>query len=87
MGRGFGSGGGEKVGPIIGVHSTSCKESIKVYEGRTRYCEWKFLYQEQQQQGGGRRPPPASQTPGSGDGNGLPFGTPPLPETTPTPGG
>ena len=28
------------VGPIIGVHSTSCDESIKVYEGHTTYCEW-----------------------------------------------
>jgi type II secretory pathway pseudopilin PulG len=35
---------GAKTGPIIGVHSRSCAESIKVFEGRTRYCDWKFYY-------------------------------------------
>ena len=34
--RGLG-GGGEKVGPIIGVHSLSTETSIKIYEGRTQY--------------------------------------------------
>jgi len=32
-------------GPIVGVHSRSCDESIKVLDGRTRYCEWKFVLQ------------------------------------------
>jgi type II secretory pathway pseudopilin PulG len=36
--------GGAKVGAIIGVHSRSCEESIKLYEGRTRYCDWKFYF-------------------------------------------
>lgn len=52
-----------KVGPIVGVHSTSCDESIKVYEGHTTYCEWKFIYREQPQVGGtqrGRRGPPTN---------------------------
>lgn len=31
-------------GPIIGVHSRSCDESIKVLEGRSRYCDWKFVF-------------------------------------------
>ena len=44
-----GPGQGEQIGPIIGVYSTSCEESIKVYEGRTRYCDWKFVYRERQQ--------------------------------------
>jgi type II secretory pathway pseudopilin PulG len=35
---------GAKTGPIIGVHSRSCADSIKVFEGRTRYCEWKFYF-------------------------------------------
>jgi len=34
----------EARGPIVGVRSRSCQESIKVYEGRTRYCDWKFVY-------------------------------------------
>ena len=37
---------GEKVGPIIGVHSLSTDTSIKVYEGRTQYDMWKFILQE-----------------------------------------
>jgi type II secretory pathway pseudopilin PulG len=36
--------GGAKVGAIIGVHSRSCEESIKLYEGRSRYCDWKFYF-------------------------------------------
>ena len=43
-------GGGEKVGPIIGVHSLSTDQSIKIYEGRTTYAEWKFVLQEAEQQ-------------------------------------
>jgi type II secretory pathway pseudopilin PulG len=40
-------GEGEKVGPIVGVHSLSTETSIKVYEGRTQYDLWKFALQEQ----------------------------------------
>jgi type II secretory pathway pseudopilin PulG len=50
-------GADRKVGPIVGVHSTSCDEAIKVYEGRTTYCEWRFIFKEDEQQGqrrGGR---------------------------------
>jgi len=49
-------GADRKMGPIIGVHSTSCDEAIKVYEGHTTYCEWRFIYKEQQQRGGARKP-------------------------------
>jgi len=42
---------GEKVGPIIGVHSLSTETSIKVYEGRTQYDLWKFTLQQQGPQG------------------------------------
>jgi hypothetical protein len=38
---------GEKVGPIVGVHSLSTETSIKVYEGRTQYNMWKFIFKEQ----------------------------------------
>lgn len=50
------------VGPIIGVHSTSCDEAVKIYEGHTTYCEWRFVYREQARpgagggRGGGNRP-------------------------------
>jgi len=63
-------GGGEKVGPIIGVHSLSGEQSIKIYEGRTTYNEWLFVLKEQEQQQNTR-----------GDGGrgagGTPWGQPP----------
>ena len=77
-------GGGEKVGPIIGVHSLSEKQSIKIYEGRNKYSEWKFVLKEQEQQR------PARGEGGRGSG-GTPWGQPPgvatpvRPEPTGTP--
>jgi type II secretory pathway pseudopilin PulG len=77
--RGLG-GAGEKVGPIVGVHSLSTDTSIKVYKGRTQYNEWKFVFEE---------------NPGAGqDANpDVPYGvvsppvpTPPQPQRTGTPG-
>jgi len=77
-------GGGEKVGPIIGVHSLSTDQSIKIYEGRTTYNEWRFILEPEERQRGGRqgggtggRGRPTGQTPG------MP--TPALPEPTGTP--
>ena len=49
--------GGQPLGPIIGVHSTSCDESIRIYQGRESYCEWKFIFREQPARPGGGRPP------------------------------
>ena len=52
---------GQQVGPIIGVRSTSCDDSIRVYEGRTRYCDWKFVYRQNQgNQKPGVPPPPGN---------------------------
>lgn len=45
-------------GPIIGVHSRSCDESIKVLDGRTRYCDWKFVFETRPQTG---QPPQGGQ--------------------------
>ena len=90
---GFGAVGADrKVGPIVGVHSTSCDEAIKVYEGRTTYCEWRFIFKEDEQQGRrrGSRPrqprwhpgattpptPPGSSTSRGSQGSG-PVQTPP----------
>jgi len=56
-----------KMGPIVGVHSKSTDEAIKIYEGRTTYSEWKFVYKEENQQGRGRtrpRQPPRGWHPG-----------------------
>jgi hypothetical protein len=76
-----GRSGGERVGPIIGVHSTSCDQSIKVYEGRTSYCEWRFMLKEQQ--GGARRGRTRNPTPTPDDR--FPFGSQPLPGPSPSP--
>lgn len=35
---------GPRGGPIIGVRSSVCGEAVKIYDGHTRYCEWKFFY-------------------------------------------
>lgn len=48
---------GEARGPIVGVRSRSCQESIKVYEGRSRYCDWKFVFDPKKQQRPGLTPP------------------------------
>ena len=64
----FGERTGEKIGPIMGVHSLSTDESIKIYEGRTRYNEWLFVLKEQ---GGGAQP--------GGGGGDNPRGQPPTP--------
>jgi type II secretory pathway pseudopilin PulG len=55
-------GGGEKIGPIIGVYSLSTDSSIKIYEGRNTYDQWKFVLMENQQGAG--------QSPGAGGGQG-----------------
>lgn len=48
----------EARGPIIGVRSRSCKEAIKLYEGRSRYCEWKFFFDPKKVPGPGMGQPP-----------------------------
>jgi type II secretory pathway pseudopilin PulG len=94
---GGGQSGGEKVGPIVGVHSTDCRDSIKVYEGRTRVCEWKFVFREDKRRGqpgsqgagqGGTPVPDGTPTTGQGSGppsedDGQPFGTQPQPRPRP----
>lgn len=49
-GTGFGStgstGGITAVGPIVGVSSTSPKESIRVYKKQTHYNQWEFVYNQ-----------------------------------------
>jgi type II secretory pathway pseudopilin PulG len=83
-------------GAIIGVSSTSEKESIKEMQGKTHYNEWEFVYdprfdvQGQQGQQGARpgtgAPGQGTGTPGSITPTGLPgMGTgPPTTPTTPT---
>jgi type II secretory pathway pseudopilin PulG len=72
---------GEIIGPIVGVHSTSCDDSIKVYEGRTTYCEWRFIFREDRQPGAGGR----GRLGGRGRGRGGPPGEGGRPAYTPMP--
>ncbi len=59
--------GGEKIGPIVGVRSTVCEDSIKIYEGRSNYCEWQFVHRERGRGLGTTKPlvPPGQQPPGN----------------------
>jgi type II secretory pathway pseudopilin PulG len=52
--------GGGTAGGLIGVVSKSREQSIRLYNGRTRYNEWQFLATE------------ATQRPGGGQGAGAP---------------
>lgn len=47
-------------GPIVGVKSRSCEQSIRLWEGRNRYCDWKFVFD---QQGGAKAGPVPAPTP------------------------
>jgi type II secretory pathway pseudopilin PulG len=51
----------QQVGPIAGVHSNSCDESIKIYDGRSKYCEWKFVLKQPTQGANARPTPPVNQ--------------------------
>jgi len=53
-------------GPVVGAHSRSCETSIKVFNGRTRYCDWKFVFNPQTAPGGGKPVPPVGPPPGGG---------------------
>jgi type II secretory pathway pseudopilin PulG len=58
--------GGQRGGPIVGVASSSCDDSIKQLDGRTKYCEWKFIFDPNKQQKGGGNIPLPSPSPNPG---------------------
>jgi type II secretory pathway pseudopilin PulG len=51
-----GPGGGPTAGGIMGVASKSKESSIRLYNGRSHYNEWQFLYVQQVQQPGAGAP-------------------------------
>jgi type II secretory pathway pseudopilin PulG len=67
---GFGSSGVGAQGGVIGVTSKSKNSSIKIYNGRSKYNEWAFVYVQTVQRPGQGGPPPKG-TPGP---NGPGFG-------------
>ncbi|HYE87610.1 MAG TPA: type II secretion system protein [Vicinamibacterales bacterium] len=71
---GFGSTGAGPQGGVIGVTSKSKAESIKLYNGRSRYNEWSFVYVQTAQRPGQSVPgqqqgPPGQQPFGMNPGN------------------
>jgi type II secretory pathway pseudopilin PulG len=54
--RGSGRPEDQPVGPIVGVYSTSCDQSIRIYQGRESYCEWKFIFRDQPARPNSQRP-------------------------------
>jgi type II secretory pathway pseudopilin PulG len=88
-------GRGGAAGGIMGVASKSKATSIRLYNGRSHYNEWQFLYVAQVQQAGGPgrgQPPgrgqgPGTQQPGIGGPNRGGPGRPGGPGPTPTPFG
>jgi len=73
----FSSSSGSVPGGLIGVRSKSKDESIKIYQGRTHYNEWTFVYVNQQPGGPQRGGPPGQR------GRGGPPGPPPPPPPPP----
>jgi hypothetical protein len=67
---------------VIGVTSKSKEESIKVYNGRTRYNEWAFVYLQTNQRPGQSgapgqgQPRPGQQQPGPFGQQPFQFGNP-----------
>ena len=65
--------GGNTAGGIIGVVSKSTAESIRVYQGRTHYNEWPFVFVSTQPGGPGGMPGGRG-VPGGPGGRGRPGG-------------
>lgn len=77
MQSGFNSTGAGLQGGVMGVTSKSKDESIKIYNGRTRYNEWAFVYIQTAQrpgQPGGMPVPGMPGRPGQQQGQPGPFG-------------
>jgi type II secretory pathway pseudopilin PulG len=66
--------GGNVAGGIVGVQSKSKAESIRIYNGRTHYNEWQFVYVPQTPQPGG--PGQRGVPPGGRGQPGIPPGGP-----------
>ncbi len=85
----FGARGG-----IVGVASKNKAKSLRLYNGRSHYNEWQFLYTQLTQSpglspGGASRPGGGPNRPGTVGPGGRPGGTRPQPQTRPPalPGG
>jgi type II secretory pathway pseudopilin PulG len=75
-----GAGPGGTMGAIIGVASTSTDNSLRIFNGRTRYDQWLFLANQPRLLGGNQGP---AALPG---GAGIPGGIAPSPRPFGSPG-
>jgi type II secretory pathway pseudopilin PulG len=82
----FGSGQGGRGGGMIGVVSKSTAESIRIYNGRTHYNEWAFIFTPTVQTPGGLPTVPGQRQGGPGQRSGGP-GPVVGPGGSPFPGG
>jgi type II secretory pathway pseudopilin PulG len=69
----FGPAGGTSVGVIVGVASFSHDNSLRLFNGRTRYDQWLFLAGQPRLLGRNQGP---SSLPGGTGGSGLPPASP-----------
>ena len=69
----FGPAGGTSVGVIVGVASFSHDNSLRLFNGRTRYDQWLFLAGQPRLLGRNRGP---NALPGGMGGSGLPAASP-----------
>ena len=68
--------GAKPAGGIIGVASKNTGESLRVYDGKTRYNEWQFMgVQQTAQPGAGRGAAPGRGAPARGTATGTGTGT------------
>jgi len=76
---GFNTTGATSAGGIIGVTSKSTESSLKIYNGRSKYNEWAFVYIQtaQRPQGPGQGQPGAGGPGVPGQQRPGPFGMPP----------
>jgi type II secretory pathway pseudopilin PulG len=72
-------GGSTARGGIIGVTSASTEESIRIYNGATRYDQWRFVYTPRTLAPGAATGTPGAGGRGRGDTTGGGRGQPPTP--------
>lgn len=68
------AGGRGAVGGVIGVASKSKDASIRIYNGRSKYNEWQFIYVQQQAPAAGPGGAPGQRGAGPGGRGGPPQG-------------
>jgi hypothetical protein len=82
---GPGTFGGQSMGPIMGVASTSTEKGLRIFNGRTKYSEWLFVVGQPRVVGKPLTIGPAAPGGQPGTGPSPRTGPTPLPTPLPTP--